>query len=364
MPWIEKQRNILDFTLSSLFRRKGRNILLVIVYTLMVFMLASVLFFTHSIKREACLLLQNSPEIVVQKIVAGRHDLIPTGYIETIKDIRGVDSVKGRLWGYYYNPSVGANYTLSVPENFVHGAGNIVIGKGVARSFLANPGDIVPFKTYEGSYTSLEVKDTLSSESEIISSDLVLMSEDDFREISGVRKGYATDLTVSVRNPREISTVADKIRRILPDTRPIIKDEILRTYSAVFDWRSGLIMLILSGAVMAFIIFAWDKATGLSSEEKREIGILKGIGWETSDVLFMKFWEGTIVSHIYLIERYSRMYAFSRFCPFRAGTQRLVGTLSISACTYHDLYQLSTYFFLPSSLIPLPRSTVLEGCNS
>jgi hypothetical protein len=214
MPWIEKQRNILDFTLSSLFRRKGRNILLVIVYTLMVFMLASVLFFTHSIKREACLLLQNSPEIVVQKIVAGRHDLIPAGYIETIKDIRGVDSVKGRLWGYYYNPSVGANYTLSVPENFVYGAGNIVIGKGVARSFLANPGDIVPFKTYEGSYTSLEVKDTLSSESEIISSDLVLMSEDDLVPRPVL---LYTDLT---KETRDIHGRRQN-QRILPDTRPL-----------------------------------------------------------------------------------------------------------------------------------------------
>ena len=36
---IEKQRNILDFTLSSLWRRLGKNLALVVVYTLVVFSL-------------------------------------------------------------------------------------------------------------------------------------------------------------------------------------------------------------------------------------------------------------------------------------------------------------------------------------
>ena len=294
--WIERQRNILDFTLSSLLRRKRKNIALFSVYTLVVFFLASVLFFTQSIRKEASIVLKASPEMIIQRLVAGRHELIPMSYIDKIREIRGVSSVKGRLWGYYYDPIVGANYTLIVPEDGQLNTGKITIGEGISRTRLVFEGDMMEFRTYDGVLIDLEIKNRISSESELISSDLILISEADFRKLFGTPKEYATDLTLEVKNPRELTTIAVKIAELLPDTRQILRDEILRTYDAVFNWRGGILVVILLGAMLAFIIFAWDKASGLSQEERREIGILKAVGWETSDVILMKFWEGMVVS--------------------------------------------------------------------
>jgi len=73
---LEKHRNIIDFTLSSLLRRKSKNAALVIVYTLVVALLASVMFFTQSLREEAMLVLRGAPDMVVQKLIAGRFDLI------------------------------------------------------------------------------------------------------------------------------------------------------------------------------------------------------------------------------------------------------------------------------------------------
>lgn len=114
--WIEKQRNVMDFALSSLWRRKGKNAALMGAYTLIVFLLSSVMFFTHSIKQEALLLLREAPEMMVQRLVAGRHDLIPSSYMESLKKIKGVQEVRGRLWGYYYDPTMAQTIPSSLTK--------------------------------------------------------------------------------------------------------------------------------------------------------------------------------------------------------------------------------------------------------
>jgi ABC-type lipoprotein release transport system permease subunit len=75
-----------------------------------------------------------------------------------------------------------------------------------------------------------------------------------------------------------------------------VREDVLRTYDAVFGWRGGVVTVLLAGALFAFVIFAWDRASGLPAEERREIGILKAIGWETADVILLKAWEGAAVS--------------------------------------------------------------------
>jgi hypothetical protein len=296
MKWIERQRAFMDYTLSSLWRRKSKNAALILVYALVVFVISSVIFFAAALKKEAESVLADAPEMVVQRMVGGRHDLIPMDYAAKIKEIRGVQDVKGRLWGYYYHPAAGSNYTIMVPDDFSHADNAVEVGRGVMRTWETVEDNQLYFRTHEGESIVLTVAKVFDGATELVTADLILMSEPVFRKISGVPEGFATDLAVSIRNEREQRTIAEKITQALPDSRPILREEILRTYASLFDWRSGYMIVLLSGSVLAFFIFAWDKATGLSSEEKTEVGILKGVGWDTSDILMMKFWEGFAVS--------------------------------------------------------------------
>jgi ABC-type lipoprotein release transport system permease subunit len=101
---------------------------------------------------------------------------------------------------------------------------------------------------------------------------------------------------VYVTNLNEITTIAKKIAARLPDTRVLTRPQMQKTYKVVFSWRSGFASICLLTALAAFAILAWDKASGLSAEEKREIGILKVLGWQTADILVLRFWESMAVA--------------------------------------------------------------------
>ncbi|MBU1232328.1 MAG: ABC transporter permease [Proteobacteria bacterium] len=361
MIWLERQRFFLDFTLSSLWRRKGRNLSLLVVYSLVTFLLSSVIFFTHALRKEAVIILKDGPEMIVQRTVGGRHSLIPVSYIEKIKLIRGVSSVNPRLWGYYFHPASRTNYTIMVPENFSQPDDTVETGAGVLRTWGPLTDGKLYIRAHDGEAIVLKPINTMGEGTDLVSSDLILMSETIFRKISGVPAGYATDLSVTIRNQRESATISTKITRDLPDTRPILKEDIIRTYSSLFDWRGGYVIVLLCGTVLAFFIFAWDRATGLSAEEKKEIGILKGIGWDTSDVLMMKFWEGVVISVsaflLGVITAYIHIYVTSAtlFQHALKGWSTLYPNFSLSPAI--DPYQLAILFFL--TVVPYTLLTIV-----
>ncbi len=370
IAFLRRQGYLLDYSLSSLARRPGKHLGLLLVYGLIVFLLASTLLFTQSLRQEAALVLAESPELIVQRLLAGRHDLVPASYLERLGQIRGVSESYGRLWGYFYDPAARANYTLMVPREAPPAAGEVRLGAGVARTRGLGPGDYLSLRSARGEPFSLKIAALLDADTELVSSDLMLMNGDDFRRFFDFPADRFTDIVLRVRNPVEVRKVAEKISLALPDTRPILREEILRTYDAIFGWRQGLVFVLLTGALLAFVIFAWDRASGLSAEERREIGILKAIGWETGDVLRMKFWEGAALSLTAFLAGYLLAYVhvfhFSAtlFAPVLKGWAVLYP--DFSPVPFVDGLQVATLFFFTvfpytvATIIPIWRAAVTD----
>ncbi len=359
----ERHRNILDFALSSLGRRAGRNLSLLTMYCLLIFVLASLLFFVSALQREAARLLEDAPDLVVQRMVAGRQDLIPENYGAGIAAIRGVAHVEPRLWGYYFDSWNGANYTVMASDKPTVKNGVAAIGSGVARSRKIQKGELFPLRTPGTEPLLLEVGTIFPGTSDLMAADLIILTPHDFHILFAFPAGKFTDLAVTVTNRKELPMVAAKIAALHADSRPILKSEIQRTYQAIFDWRGGMVLLILLSAVLSFIIFAWDRATGLSAEERKEIGILKSIGWDTSDVLLLKFWEGCAISLpaflCGVIAAYCHVFFFSAplFAPVLKGWSILYPQFQLEPVV--DLSQLLVLFFF--TVVPYITATIIPN---
>jgi hypothetical protein len=303
---------ILEYALLSLTRRKARNVAVAAAFTLTVAILGSILVLTSALEDEAHRILGDGPDLVVQRLAAGRHELIPLEYGDVIAGIAGVRNVRPRFWGYYYDALTESNYTVTgrgrdrgdlkllsgrLPEE----SWECAVGAGVAALRHVSVGEDLILVNGRGTGVSLEVTGTFDASSALVTNDLVVMTDEGAADFFAFPAGKATDFVVEVPRRSETDTVAAKIKKKLPDSRPITRDEILRTWKAAFSWRSGMMLAAFAGALLAFAIIAWDRAAGVSAEEKREIGILKAVGWDTGDVLALKFWEGLSLSGVSLL---------------------------------------------------------------
>ena len=317
---LEKQFNILDFSLTSIWRRKLKNLGIMLVFALVIFLLGSFQMLTGALSNSAEAVLENTPEITIQKMSAGRQEAIPLAYKDKLRSIYGIRAIIPRVWGYYFDESSLANFTIlalesdSMPSGnklnltLSHGhfpkiteSGTAVIGRSVHDILGLGKRRIFSLFKPDLSLKSFETVGLFSEQTDLLTNDLIVMNLADARDLFAIPELMATDLCIYVANPDEIETIAKKIAALLPDTRVLTKSQIQKTYQVVFSWRSGFASICLLTALVAFAILAWDKASGLSPEERREIGILKILGWETTDILAVRFWESTLISALAFI---------------------------------------------------------------
>lgn len=307
---MRRHLRIIDAALADLLRHAARSLVVIVVYSALVALAASLLLYVQGMRLEAERLLAGAPDLVVQRLRGGRHQVMPVERAELIGQLRGVAAVAPRVWGYSYDPPTGATFTLwgadSVPEEALelHGlevlgleaGGGCVVGRGVADLRFLGPGDRLPLPTAAGGLVAPRVTSVFTAASSLLTNDLVVLPNAMARDVLGLRPGECTDLAVTVRNPAEVATVARKIQELWSDVRPVSRRQILQTYQAAFDWRGGVWAGFLLCLVAAFAILVWDAATGTSAEERHLLGVLKAVGWRSRDVLELKLWQGLIVS--------------------------------------------------------------------
>lgn len=303
---------LLEYALKFLQRNFFKNFFVFVVLTLLTALLASMLFITNSMRDELGVTLDSLPDIVLQKKRAGISSTIDERVTSKILEISGVKSAIGRVWGYYYFQKEEVYFSLMGVDEFEDSHRemlsdllkeqslddkSMIIGEGVQRSF-----DKSYYKEYfnfikeDGDVKRMNIAGTFKKSTELESNDMIVMDKNTLREIFGFDSFEVTDIAVNVSNKLEVPMIALKITQAFPNFKVITKEDIRVSYENIFNYKNGLFLALFIVSIFTFLIIVYDKLSGLTSEQKREIGILKAIGWRVEDVLKAKLYESLIVS--------------------------------------------------------------------
>jgi len=306
---------LIDYAVNSLLRYKAKNIFIAVIFSFLIFLLSSVFFITTSIKHELNTTVESLPQIIVQNVKAGRVYDIDISSVDNILSINGVDDAQPRVWGYYYFEQLGVNFSLVGIDEYeiqykkslqniaqmynIYNKHSMIVGSGVLKAIKkAYYKNYFNFIREDGTIKKMIISGIFESETNLESNDMIVMSKDNFRDIFHMPSSKATDIVVKVSNSDEIDTIAAKIKLMYPNFNIITNESLKVSYQKMFNYKGGIFLALFIVSLFTFFIIIYDKVSGVSSEEKREIGILKAIGWRVKDVMAEKFYESFILSFI------------------------------------------------------------------
>jgi len=311
-------KNLLNYSMNCIQRYKVRTIVILVCLTMSASVFSSVAFMKDGLTKEGELSLKYAPDITVQGISAGRQAFIDTSYLDYIRGVPGVTAVSQRIWGY---GNVGntllvivgvdwENETISPAQVYPIESGSfinkqdrnmVVIGKAVADLLGAKVGSILTILTESNQVRQYTVKGIFNSESSIYNADMILMNIQDARAFFNVPDGKITDLTVYIikgdSSDKALTLLNFVAREVssLPSVRVLTKDVLLKAQETTYGMRSGFFSVVWYIVLITVAIVAFNQTVVVGHESKFEVGLLKALGFSTTDVIQVRLIESAVL---------------------------------------------------------------------
>jgi len=313
-------KNLLNYALGCIKRYKLRTIVVLVCLTMAATLFSSVLFIKDGLVREGQLSLKYAPDLTVQGIATGRQSYIETRYIDLIQRILGVEKVVERIWGYgnigntllviigvdLEDPNINLDAAYPIESgSFLDPQRNdtVVLGKAVAELIGAKVGNLLTIITESNQARQYTVIGIFNSESSIVNADTILMTKDSARAFFNVPEGKATDLMVFTQevNPAYYQTQTSFVAREiseLPNLRVLTKDLLASAQETTYGARSGFFSIVWYLILISVAIVAFNQTVVVGHESRFEIGLLKALGFSTSDIIQIRLTEGTVLGFL------------------------------------------------------------------
>jgi len=281
-------------------------------------LLCSVEFIREGVVIDVEASLAEGPDLIVQKLVGGRQALVPLEWIDDVSETTGVRLVTPRVWGYSdagdgrlltvmgVNATEYATVFGAVGTDILAGGrfivGNdtrrMVVGQGIVDMMAASGaavtisvGSVLSLITYNGSLIEFVVVGIFSADSKIQSYDLILTDIGSARLVLGVDNSSCTDAAVWISYGSDLNSVAFQLDTSLSQarvlTRDAMKNNMLRTYGG----RAGVAALLWACVLLTVVLLVFTASSAGSEEARREVGLLKALGFDTVDILEIRMVE-------------------------------------------------------------------------
>ncbi len=312
---IFKNSAFLHFLTLLLFKQKSKHIGAILISVIIIFLLSSVLFISSSLQNTLLETLKNQSDFTLTRVQAGNSVNTPSDWIDEILEINGVSQVAPRVYGrYFFTPREKSFLVVGVDffdeqsskelkalvdnidlKSFLS-EDNMLVGEGV-KSFLEKNyyKNYFSFKTPKGSFKKVNIHKVLPSQANLISNDMIIMPIELAREIFGLEEDEVTDIAFNVPNDAEWDSIIGKLHLQFYDVRVVEKREIVKAYENLYNYKGGLFLILYLVAMVTFMLILYQRYSMVYSTERKEIGILRAVGWSIKDILKLKFYETVVV---------------------------------------------------------------------
>jgi ABC-type lipoprotein release transport system permease subunit len=269
----------LHFLTLLLFKQKGKHIGAVLISVIIIFLLSSVLFISSSLQHMLLGTVESQSDFTVSRIQAGKAVNTPLEWVDEVLEINGISKVAPRVYGrYFFAPREESFLVVGVDffdeqsskelrslvkdldlKSFLS-TDSMLVGEGVKR-FLSEHyyKEHFSFKTPDGRFKKVTVHQTLSSQTNLIANDMIIMPIELAREIFGLGEDEVTDITFNVPNDAEWDNIIGKLHLLFYDVRVVEKREISKAYENLYNYKGGLFLILYLVAMVTFMLILYQR---------------------------------------------------------------------------------------------------------
>lgn len=383
-----------NFLFLLLIKHKSKHLAIFIISIFIVFLISSVLFIKNSLQKEIFSTLENQSDFIIQQTNGSKIVNTPVSWIDDFSSINGVKNTQQRVYGQYYFLPENVYFTIVGIDLFEENTNkklnellksldisnflendSMIIGDGIKKIFdKYHYFDSYDFKLSNSDLKTIKIFNSFPKDLNLVANDLIIMDINLAKEILNINENESTDIVLNVPNNLERQNVKEQLLLEHSNLRILQKDELKKEYENMFNYKGGIFLILFIVVLFTFILILYQRYSMISSTDKKEIGILKAVGWSIKDIIKLKIMENFIVGFMaYIIGVvFSYIFVFILNAPilkhifigFSNMQNDFIFNPNIEINSLITLFLFFMIPFLSAILIPVWKVAVLDSTKS